>query len=603
MDTNLGQVVLVEDINPSFFYNYYNGSSTPNGSYPRDIVEFNDKLYFSADNGENGSELFVSDGTAEGTQLLIDLRPGFRNYGFSYSSYPSNFIEFNDRLYFTANDGDNGGELFVSDGTAEGTQLLVDINPGSIDGFSDSSYPSDIVEFNDKLYFSANNGENGNELFVSDGTAEGTQLLVDIKPGSNNYGYIYGSNPSYLTELNDKLYFMADNGENGRELFVSDGTAEGTQLLVDLRPGSDGYGYNYGSAPYNLVTFNDKLYFTAENGESGRELFVSDGTAEGTQLLVDLYPGTSINFNRDGSSFVSNNSSFPEDFIEFNDKLYFSANDGENGRELWVTDGTAEGTQLLVDLNPSMSSYGYSYSSNPSNLVEFNGKLYFSANDGEHGNELWATDGTVEGTQLVADIRPGTSSYGNRYSSNPDNLTVVGNELFFAADNGDTGAELFKLTVDDLNDQVISVSGSDGSDNLFGSDSSEDIQALNGQDTIDGGGGNDTLDGGNGDDRLLGGSGDDYLTGGNGSDFLDGGVGADSLDGGNGDDVFVLRVGDGVDTIVDFNLGSDRLGLADGLQFDNLNFAGNNILSSEEVLAILDGIDTEQLTTSEFSTI
>ena len=549
MDTNLGQVVLVEDINPSFFYNYYDGGSTPNGSYPSELTEFNDKLYFLADNGVNG------------------------------------------------------GELFVSDGTAEGTQLLVDINPGSIDGYSYSSYPSDIVEFNDKLYFSANNGENGNELFVSDGTAEGTQLLVDIKPGSNNYGYIYGSNPSYLTELNDKLYFMADSSENGRELFVSDGTAEGTQLLVDLRPGSDGYGYNYGSAPYNLVTFNDKLYFTAENGESGRELFVSDGTAEGTQLLVDLYPGTSINFNRDGSSFVSNNSSFPDDFIEFNDKLYFSANDGENGRELWVTDGTVEGTQLLVDLNPSMSSYGYSYSSNPSNLVEFNGKLYFSANDGEHGNELWATDGTVEGTQLVADIRPGTSSYGNRYSSNPDNLTVVGNELFFAADNGDTGAELFKLTVDDLNDQVISVSGSDGSDNLFGSDSSEDIQALNGQDTIDGGGGNDTLDGGNGDDRLLGGSGDDYLTGGNGSDFLDGGVGADSLDGGNGDDVFVLRVGDGVDTIVDFNLGSDRLGLADGLQFDNLNFAGNNILSSEEVLAILDGIDTEQLTTSEFSTI
>ena len=80
-------------------------------------------------------------------------------------------------------------------------------------------------------------------------------------------------------------------------------------------------------------------------------------------------------------------------------------------------------------------------------------------------------------------------------------------------------------------------------------------------------------------------------------------MGADILDGGNGDDIFVLRIGDGSDTIVDFNLGGDRLGLGNGLQFDNLSFAGNNILSGEEVLASLDGINTEELTSSDFSVI
>ncbi|MEO0925847.1 MAG: hypothetical protein AAFY63_08245 [Cyanobacteria bacterium J06643_13] len=614
MDTNFGQVVLVKDINPNVTNGYY-GGVYPQSSFPDGLVEFNDQLYFSADNGVNGDELFVSDGTAEGTQLLIDLNPGSSNYGFAYGSTVSYLTEFNDKLYFSANDGESGRELFVSDGTAEGTQLLVDLRPGSGNydygsGYSYSSYPGDLTEFNGRLFFSADDGENGRELFVSDGTAEGTQLLVDLNPNSG-YGYNSGSYPDNFTEFNGRLYFSANDGENGRELFVSDGTAEGTQLLVDLRPGSSSYGYDYGSNPSGFTEFNGKLYFAANNGESGNELFVTDGTAEGTQLLVDLRPGS--------------------------------------------------------------SNYGYSYGSNPSDLVEFNGKLYFTADNGESGRELFATDGTAEGTQLVADLRPGSSSYGYSYGSDPSDLTVVGDELFFSASNREVGTELFKLTFEDTS---ISIDGTNGSDNLLGGDRSEQIQALNGQDTVDSGGGNDTVDGGNGDDRLssfsgdnslignngndtldsgggndilsggngsdvltsgsgndslsgggnndtldggdgidtlfgdngddrlVGGSGDDFLTGGSGNDFLDGGIGFDNLEGGNGDDLFVLRSGDGTDTITDFNVnGGDRLGLADGLQFEFLTFSGNDILSAGEVLASLDGVNTEQLTAVQFREI
>ena len=730
MDNNITQAVLVKDINPNSSGGY-RSPSFAESSFPENFVEFNDRLYFSANNGNSGSELFVSDGTDEGTQLLVDLRPGSSNYGYNYGSNPSNFVEFNNRLYFQANNGESGRELFVSDGTAEGTQLLVDLRPSSSNyGYNYGSNPSDFVEFSDRLYFQADNGESGRELFVSDGTAEGTQLLVDLRPGSSNYGYNYGSNPFNFVEFNDRLYFQADNGESGRELFVSDGTAEGTQLLVDLRPGSNNYGYNYGSNPSNFVEFNDRLYFTANNGESGRELFVSDGTAEGTQTLSD--------------------SSFPDGFyssnlIEFDGKLYFTADNGESGRELFVSDGTAEGTQLLVDLRPGSSNYGYNYGSNPRYLVEFNGKLYFTANDGINGNELFVTDGTAEGTQLVTDLDPGSSNYGFSYSSYPRELTVAGDELFFTADNDEVGQELFKLEVIDATPVVIT--GSDRADNLVGSDRFEDIQALSGNDTVDSGGGNDTVDGGDGndfitsnsgDDRLIGGngndtiesgdgadtllggngadlldgldgndsltggtgndtllgssgndtlsgddgndllnggsgsdnlvggegndvldggdgrdilfgdngsdilnagSGDDYLAGGEsndilnggegrdtlsggnsddrlvgnegndnliggtGNDFLDSGRGFDFLEGGSGDDVFVLRVGDGRDTIIDFELGSDRLGLVDGLEFDSLSFSGDNILFGREVLDNLLGIDTEQFTSSDFRTI
>ncbi|NJK58324.1 MAG: hypothetical protein HC939_21275, partial [Pleurocapsa sp. SU_5_0] len=215
MDTNLNQVELVKDINPgvSDFNPRYQlprnpdlpysppPAQVPNGSFPTSLVEFNDRLYFNADDGENGRELFVSDGTADGTQLVKDIHPGTTDYGYSYSSSPENLVEFNNQIFFSADDGENGNELFVSDGTAEGTQLLVDLYPGENNYGDNGSFPRNLTEFDGKLYFAANDGENGNELFVSDGTAEGTQLLVDLRPGEDNYGNSNGAYPNNLTEF------------------------------------------------------------------------------------------------------------------------------------------------------------------------------------------------------------------------------------------------------------------------------------------------------------------------------------------------------------------------------------------------------------------
>jgi ELWxxDGT repeat protein len=603
MQTNLGRVVLVQDINP--------GNS---GSFAGDFILLDDRLFFTANNGVNGEELWVTDGTSVGTKLVRDITPG-SGERFPFSSYIKNSTVLNNKLYFSADDRVNGQELWVSDGTAAGTQLLKDINLGN------NSNPSGLISFNNKLYFSAIDRVNEISLWVSDGTTAGTQLLKNIDPnftGSFNFtefnGKLYfsafdatsgvelwvtnGTNsgtqlvkdinfnsnsnsdygPSGFTIFNNKLYFIADDGVNGNELWTTDGTNAGTQLVKDINFGID----DSGAGSFTLL--NNKLYFIADDGVNGRELWVTDGTNAGTQLVKDIRPGIYTNYSYN--------------LTQFNDKLYFTANDGVNGTELWVSDGTTAGTQLLKDINPAGNEvyepdYGVYF------FTEFNNKLYFSADDGVNGRELWVTDGTTAGTQLVIDLNPGSNN------SNPANLTVVGTELFFTANNGTTGFELFKLTLTGS----TTITGTNNSDNLNGTINADRIDGLNGNDILNGNADNDTLTGSNGNDSLvgaagndslLGGNGSDSLNGGNGNDILDGGVGFDLLNGGAGNDVFVVRLANGGDSIVDFRLGSDRIGLTGGLEFDDLTRYGNTIRSGNELLATLTGVNTANLTAANF---
>jgi len=353
-------------------------------------VIFGGKLYFQADDGTNGMELWVTDGTAGGTVMLKDIDP-------VGSSQASGFTVFNNKLYFMANDGTNGYELWVTDGTAGGTLMLKDINPAG------DSNPNYFTVFNNKLYFVATDGTNGNELWVTDGTAVGTVMLKDISPvgDSSSFGF---------TVFNNKLYFMANDGTNGKELWVTDGTAGGTLMLKDINPGA---GVSF---PRYFTIFNNKLYFGARDGTNGHELWVTDGTAGGTLMLKDINPGA-------GDSAV-------RDFTVFNNKLYFQADDGTNGVELWVTDGTAGGTLMVKDIYPAAG-----LSSSPSGFTVFNNKLYFQADDGS-GNELWVSDGTAGGTLMLKDINP-------TGVSDPSDFTVFNNKLYFGADDGTNGYELW----------------------------------------------------------------------------------------------------------------------------------------------------------------
>jgi len=356
---------------------------------------------FRADDGTTGTELWITDGTAAGTYLLKDINPGL-----GWSS-PDGFAALgNGLVLFQADDGTTGIELWITDGTTAGTQLLKDIRLGT-----GSSSPSQFTALgNGLVLFQANDGASGFELWVTDGTAAGTQLLKDIKSGTGS------SSPTQFTALgNGQALFTANDGTTGLELWVTDGTAAGTQLLKDIRSGTGS------SLPSQFTALgNGKVLFTASDATHGTELWITDGSAAGTQLLKDINSGTS--------------SSAPLEFTALgNGQWVFRTSDGVNGYELWITDGTAAGTQLLKDIRPGASS------SSPAGFTALgNGQLLFRANDGTAGSELWITDGTAAGTQLLKDIVSGTGS------SSPSDFAALGNGLvLFVATDDTNGYELW----------------------------------------------------------------------------------------------------------------------------------------------------------------
>lgn len=239
-------------------------------------------LYFPGYDETYGTELWKSDGTLEGTVMVKDIYTG------ANGSSPMNFTNVNGTLYFSADDGTNGYELWKSDGTADGTVMVKDIDPRVGDG-PYSSYPSSLINFNGTLYFNAGNGTYGGELWKSDGTDAGTILVKDINSGST------GSEPWYLTNFNGTLYFRADDGTNGSELWKSDGTDAGTVMVKDIDPRvNDG---PYSSYPAYLTNVNGTLFFAADDGTHGYEPWISDGTAAGTVMVMDVLEGPGSGFS------------------------------------------------------------------------------------------------------------------------------------------------------------------------------------------------------------------------------------------------------------------------------------------------------------------
>lgn len=333
---------------------------------PTHLAEFDGALYFSATDGL-GFELFKSDGTYDGTFKVKDINPVNGE-----NSNPSDLTPINNQLFFSANDGTHGTELWKTNGTEAGTAMVKDINPGSTATFN---IPSNLINVIGTLYFTADDGVNGTELWTSDGTDAGTVLVKDINTGINN------SNPFSLTNINGTLYFAASDGVNGNELWKSDGTAAGTILVKDINAG-----INSGS-PLSLTNINGVLYFTADDGVGGHELWKSNGTPAGTLLVKDINNGI--------------NSSNPTSLTNLNGLIVFSADDGSGGRELWKSNGTETGTVLIKDINPGGNS-------NPSVFTKVGNNLLFAADDGTHGGEIWITNGTEAGTSLMQDIEPGS---------------------------------------------------------------------------------------------------------------------------------------------------------------------------------------------------
>ena len=405
------------------------------GSSPADYVVCNNELFFRADDGTHGTELWKTNGTAAGTVLVNDITVGsggsnlFRmrsdgtNLYFNVLNYTISSSEtiiyrynassaaltllknftiptynagdgeiLNANYFFVGYDANAGLEVWKTDGSVANTAIVKDVSQGQSSVYN-------ILSIEANTFFAPNEGyAKGNQLWKTDGTTAGTVLVKTISPNGD-------SNPTNFTNLNGTLVFTANDG-TGVNLWKSDGSAAGT-----VKVKAQVYVVNY-SELYNA---NGALFFSAFTTLANPfdnvdfELWKSDGTSAGTVLVKDIYAGSG-----DGSN--------PFGFTFFNGFVYFNANDGINGSELWRTDGTPGGTTLVKDISPSGSG-------SPSNLTVSNNKLFFTAYSAA-GQELWVSDGTPAGTVMVKDIRTGSPS------SEPQNLITNGIKLYFSADDG-----------------------------------------------------------------------------------------------------------------------------------------------------------------------
>ena len=480
---------LVKDINPF------------GGSNPQNLTAVNNLIYFVANDG-SGRRLWVSDGTDAGTympnnpdniyvddfggikftskgstiyfsgnipdgdgsrlcayntsdaankvKVIKDINPGV------LSGNLYNITNVNGTLFFTVFNGADQ-VLWKSNGTSAGTTQVKDINPGGTNIYLYKHF----VNANGTLLFSFYDDAHGYEIWKSDGTEQGTVMIKEINPG------VYSSQAANTTYIGNNIsLFEATDGKTGLELWKTDGTEQGTAIVKNINQSSTG-----SSSPFMLMPNADKskLLFVAYEPQHGTELHITDGTAEKTFVVKDLFPG----------SF----SSYPYHPVNFKSKTYFFASildtvfhntsDIRTLNKLCKTDGSNTGTAILSlpALDSAINSNSYVYrieaASNFLYMVLYNSSttqyelwrtdgtgagtysiktdilpyydvflkavgdvLFFTNYDFTYGVELWKSDGSAAGTKMVKDIAPDFNS------SNPSDLTSFNGKLYFTADYG-----------------------------------------------------------------------------------------------------------------------------------------------------------------------
>lgn len=370
-----GVVVQVADINPG-----------PGGGGAGGLTVYNGDLYFSANDQANGSnvELWRYDG--ETTTLAAEIKPG------ASGSTPRGLTVYNGKLYFGASGASGPTRLYQYDGTT--ASMVSDQFQG----------PEEFTLFDGKLFFRGTDfarPKTGTELWKIDGS--NPPALIDMVPGQGS------SLPKEFVEYNGSLYF-----NSRQELWQLNAAANWAAQVTDIADGQ-------GSSPEHPVVFNNDIYFSAYDHVNGRELWRYNNGAP--VMVADIRPG---------GQYDSGN---PSQMTVYKDAIYFVADDGVHGAELWRHDGTD--TAMLANINakaPPTGGEDPEHHAWPMNFFVFDDTLYFSANDGIHGTELWSCDGTD--VSLVADIYPG------QYGSSVGGFAVYNGKLYFSANDGQLGGEL-----------------------------------------------------------------------------------------------------------------------------------------------------------------
>ena len=456
-------------------------------SGPHNLTVLGDLLFFTCDDGIHGEELWVTDGTLEGTMLAADIYPIRLNP----SSSPRDLTAVGERVFFTVYHQRWGKELWVSDGTFEGTRLVRDIAPGPA-----GSSPLNLTAVGDQLYFSAHTDTHGRELWVSDGTANGTRLVRDIRSGPE------GSTPHHLCTDGEALFFAARD-DTGNEriwrympfdasmvaaqapeyaeahiggifylfekvyayLVDEDGDAHLCRVAdeqgelelviehnskVDAETLRKAVAQEFSTPDAETVALSKaqlarlihppcphhKTGVTLEMGETllcvlhipgyGAELCRIERNPPGIRLVRDIFPGPA--------------SSSPSHLCEAGGRAYFSAEHPTEGPMLWMTDGSREGTGAIMGQAASVLSYmipAYELVSLDDTLIVVSEPARPVVLERENIELRFIPLGTPIEEDLLLNIRQGNEG------SWPQQLTRAGNQVFFTADDGIHGRELW----------------------------------------------------------------------------------------------------------------------------------------------------------------
>lgn len=233
--------------------------------------------------------------------------------------------------------------------------------------------------------------EESGKIWVSDGTPINTYPLTVPVTLTDGVATIVFQNKLYFTGLS----------ETGRELWVTDGTAPGTRLVKDIWEGTGS------SRPYYFFKYKNRFVFSASDSISGEQLWITDGTGPGTVVLA---PSGSLGY-----------------YAILHDELYFTPAFACGGRshpcanaELWKTDGTTAGTQKIAFLGQMFRYY------KPEFLFTWKDHIYFQGGGQEYGFQLWISDGTTAGTHV---LKPSA----NDGVMEPDKPATLGDKLVFRA--------------------------------------------------------------------------------------------------------------------------------------------------------------------------
>lgn len=428
------------------------------------------------------------------------------------------------------------------------------------------------------------------QRYSADGTPDGSEFQVNtLTTNSQSDPAVAVDGDGNFIITWESYGYGQDVRENGilAQRYNADGTSNGDEFKVNTFDNVDTVTTGSQSDPAVAVDGNGNFIITWSNpaGQDGdlsgvfAQRYNADGTPNGSEFQVNTFTtgeqfNSAVAIDGDGNFIITWDS--------------YGGQDGDSTgvfAQRYNADGSPNGSEFQVN------TFTTGFQGEPDVAVDRDGDFIITwTSDGQDGDALgifaqyYNADGSPNGSEFQVNTFTTDSQAGSAVAVDESgDFVITWSGIGQGGDNyGDVFAQRYRV------DRVTGLN----------------LEGGNGKDTLTGGEGDDTISGGNGKDELFGLAGDDIISGDNGSDLLNGGLGNDTLTGGNGPDIFVLAAGEGTDTITDFS-NPDSIGLSVGIGFDDLSFSGEDIIltSTSEVLAIVTGVDTTTLDSSDFTTV